>query len=345
MGKRLAVLVGCNYPSTRFNLNGCINDMIAIRDLLLKRCGFDPSRVELLTDVYVQGSTQILPTGANIKASLNRMVDQAGAGDVLFFYFSGHGTVVSSLKPDQAFIKHEAVVPCDFNLITDMDLRQLIRRLTKGTSFTILLDSCHSGCLIDKDKEQQIGSSTVDKLNIPPFYHKPKKIDIGTIVQCLESVASNIVQGTTEAINTISSLFSGIFGKDVSLGFLPHLHKNLQSSLDGNEGILLCGCEAGETSADVVGIGGKAYGAFTSQVQKVLAENHYALSNKQLVMMVRQLLKEQGFQQHACLYCSDEDAGANFLGSPQHSPKHHMIFGSGVITHDAIKIFWYSNIT
>ncbi|XVF82543.1 hypothetical protein PTKIN_Ptkin16aG0058300 [Pterospermum kingtungense] len=71
MGKKLAVLVGCNYPSTQIELHRCIKDVAAMRDLLVDKYGFDSSHVELLTDA--PGSFN-LPTGENIKAALKRMV-------------------------------------------------------------------------------------------------------------------------------------------------------------------------------------------------------------------------------------------------------------------------------
>ena len=113
--KRLAVLVGCNYPNTQYELRGCINDVVAMRDMLLERFGFDPSHVQLLIDA--PGSS-VMPTGANIKSALNKMVNQAEAGDVLFFHYSGHGTRIPSLKPGHPLRRDEAIVPCDFNLIT-----------------------------------------------------------------------------------------------------------------------------------------------------------------------------------------------------------------------------------
>lgn len=51
------------------------------------------------------------PTGANIKHALGHMIDQAKSGDVLLFHFSGHGTLLDNKHDD-------AIVPCDFNLIT-----------------------------------------------------------------------------------------------------------------------------------------------------------------------------------------------------------------------------------
>lgn len=115
--KRMAVLVGCNYPNTKNELHGCINDVLAMRDAIIKRFGFDSSHIELLTDA--PGSS-VMPTGANIKAALDRMVSRAQPGDVLFFHYSGHGTRIPSQKPGWPFRQDEAIVPCDFNLITGM---------------------------------------------------------------------------------------------------------------------------------------------------------------------------------------------------------------------------------
>jgi metacaspase-1 len=85
--KRLATLVGCNYAGTRYELRGCINDALAMRDLLVSRFGFAPADVAVLTD-----DAGVVPTGANIKRALGDMVARAAPGDVLFFHYSGHGT-------------------------------------------------------------------------------------------------------------------------------------------------------------------------------------------------------------------------------------------------------------
>ncbi|KAL8460119.1 hypothetical protein ACS0TY_031869 [Phlomoides rotata] len=152
-GKRMAVLVGCNYPNTEKALHGCHNDVISMREVLVSRFGFDPNRVELLLD---KPGSLIMPTGANIKKALNSMVDGAAEGDVLLFHFWGHGTLIE--RPNST-MKEEAIVPCDFNLITSIDFRELVNRVPKDATFTILADSCNSGGLIDKETEQ-IGPST-----------------------------------------------------------------------------------------------------------------------------------------------------------------------------------------
>ncbi|KAH9675058.1 metacaspase-9 [Citrus sinensis] len=315
--KRIAVLVGCNYPNTKNELHGCINDVLAMRDVIINRFGFDPNHIELLTDA--PGSS-VMPTGANIKAALDRMVSKAEAGDVLLFHYSGHGTRIPSLRPIWPFRQQdEAIVPCDFNLITDLDFRQLVNRLPKGASFTVFSDSCHSGGLIDKAKEQIGPSSNIDQLRTkqsPAF--RPKTIPFQSILEHLSSVTK---------INTsdIGTHLLEFFGVDASLRFrlAPNEVMDLFESwsLKPDDGILLSGCQANETSADMSPMesGGKAYGAFSNAVQRVLKENSGPLSNKEVVLMARKILKEQRFEQHPCLYCSDENAAATFLLQPAES--------------------------
>uniref|UniRef100_A0A0E0F2D3 Peptidase C14 caspase domain-containing protein n=1 Tax=Oryza meridionalis TaxID=40149 RepID=A0A0E0F2D3_9ORYZ len=76
--KKLATLVGCNYAGMPNELQGCINDVAAMRDALVARFGFAPADVAVLTDG--RGSP-VLPTGANIKRALADMVARAAPGD------------------------------------------------------------------------------------------------------------------------------------------------------------------------------------------------------------------------------------------------------------------------
>ncbi|KAK8630169.1 hypothetical protein V6N13_078975 [Hibiscus sabdariffa] len=322
-GKKRAVLVGCNYPYyPQFRLHGCINDVLEMEKVLVDSFGFDSDNVKVLTDAPGSPSKK-LPTFANIMAALTEMVEEAEAGDVLFFHFSGHGTTISNLEPGQPYRENEAIVPCDLNIIADTDLRNLIQKLKSGTSFTILSDSCHSGGLIDKDKEQ-IGPSTLRGMP-HPNYCKARGLSIGSIFQTLQSVAATISSGASHIgeiaatganiLQGFGSVLTGIHGaRGVSIEFQPQ-HERGVKSLTENEGILLSGCEAKETSADGV-IGGKAHGAFTYAVLQALKHcKGFKLSNKELVTIVRRVLQEHGFKQHPCLYCSDENVDAPFLAT------------------------------
>ncbi|GAB4851822.1 hypothetical protein Ancab_031221 [Ancistrocladus abbreviatus] len=314
-GKRLAVLVGCNYPDSGHELQGCINDVLAMQELLVERFGFDPKDIEVLTD---EPESHVMPTGLNIKKALRRMVDRAEEGDVLYFHYSGHGTLIPSLKPNEPSRQDEAIVPCDFNLITDMDFRQLVNRLPCKSSLTILSDSCHSGGLIDQEKEQIGPSTTTTKGGHHGrlHYSRPKMIPLDTILQKLKQITS------IDTAN-IGTHLKHHFKEDASLKFWAAEDHKADSLSPSDAGILLSGCQTNETSADVNldEEGGKAHGAFTYAVQTVLKEDFGVVSNREVVMRARKVLQEQGFRQHPCLYCSDENADAAFLLQQLPAPK------------------------
>ncbi|KAF5733555.1 MC2 [Tripterygium wilfordii] len=152
-----AVLIGINYPGTKVELNGCINDVRRMYRCLVDRYGFDESDITVLIDTddsYTQ------PTGKNIRKALADLVRSAESGDFLFVHYSGHGTRLPAETGDEDdTVYDECIVPCDMNLITDDDFRELVDQIPEGCQMTIVSDSCHSGGLIDGAKEQ-VGEST-----------------------------------------------------------------------------------------------------------------------------------------------------------------------------------------
>lgn len=80
-------------------------------------------------------------------------------------------------------------------------------------------------------------------------------------------------------------------------------------------GILLSGCQHNETSADATPAGdhSQSYGAFSNALISVLAQHEGPISNRDLVLSIRETLAKTGFKQHPCLYCTDENADAHFI--------------------------------
>ncbi|KAL8033124.1 hypothetical protein ABFX02_13G141700 [Erythranthe guttata] len=152
-----AVMIGCNYPGTKAELKGCINDVKRMYTCLVERYGFSEDDITVLIDTddsYTQ------PTGRNVRAALADLVNSAQPGDFLFVHYSGHGTrLPAETGEDDDTGYDECIVPSDMNLITDDDFRELVDKVPEGCQITIVSDSCHSGGLIDEAKEQ-IGEST-----------------------------------------------------------------------------------------------------------------------------------------------------------------------------------------
>ena len=130
MGAKKALLVGCNYPGTKAELKGCINDVKRMQRCLIDRFGFSEDNITVLIDTderYTQ------PTGANIRGAMTDLVSNAEDGDILFFHYSGHGTrLPAEAGEDDSTGYDECIVPSDMNLIngrpliffkiTDLDL-------------------------------------------------------------------------------------------------------------------------------------------------------------------------------------------------------------------------------
>lgn len=143
-----ALLVGINYPGTEHALRGCVNDVVAMSELLSSKFGFEAKNKRMLTDASA--------TTANILDRLNWLVDGAKPGDVLYFHYSGHGSQFIDQNYDADFEPDgldEILCPIDLNwrdkIIRDDDLRDIFDKVPEGVNLTVVLDCCHSGSGID----------------------------------------------------------------------------------------------------------------------------------------------------------------------------------------------------
>jgi hypothetical protein len=143
-GKK-ALLIGINYNGTRYQLAGCINDAMNLRNVLVGRYGFNSANVNVLTD-----NTVIKPTRDNILNNIKAMLQGAQSGDVLFLSYSGHGSFVTDRNNEEKDRKDEVLVGCDIKNITDDELKQLLMAHLKPTvTLVVLSDSCFSGTVFD----------------------------------------------------------------------------------------------------------------------------------------------------------------------------------------------------
>jgi len=124
------------------DLNGCVND---VKDMAttLTAPGFVPSNPSTL-----RICTNARATRANIMNGVKWLVTGAQSGDLLVFYYSGHGSQVADLEGDEIDKLDETICPHDFataGMIKDDDLRQALAGVKPGVLLEVLFDSCHSG--------------------------------------------------------------------------------------------------------------------------------------------------------------------------------------------------------
>jgi metacaspase-1 len=140
-----ALLVGINYKNSPYQLFGCINDALNIRALLQNQYNYENKNIQLLTD-----DTNIKPTRQNILNELTKMLEQSIQGDKLVFFFSGHGSQILDKSGDELDGLDELIIPIDLKYILDDEIKAILdKHLKEGVQLFSLIDSCHSGTILD----------------------------------------------------------------------------------------------------------------------------------------------------------------------------------------------------
>ncbi len=157
-GNKKALLIGINYYGTENQLEGCINDVKNMNNVLVNTFHFNKDNIKILTD---EPNSTNIPTRSNILKELNNIISNAVSGDEIFIHYSGHGTQLHSTNNDEKLNTDtpnmdDALCPCDFDkhpdtqgFIIDDDLRQIVDKLAIGAKLRFIADCCHSGTILD----------------------------------------------------------------------------------------------------------------------------------------------------------------------------------------------------
>jgi hypothetical protein len=140
-GTKRALLIGINNYKAVPHLMGSLNDVAAMKQILLTRWGFSEQNIRTLIDEQA--------TRAAILAAMRDIVRDSGPNDTVLIHYSGHGSQVQDLNGDEDDGLDETLVPWDGRTkgvpdIVDDELDRIFARI-RATSVLIILDSCHSG--------------------------------------------------------------------------------------------------------------------------------------------------------------------------------------------------------
>ena len=137
-----ALLIGINYINTPHQLYGCIDDTARMKDLLTTY-GFNDFKI--ITDL-----TRIKPTKDNILNEIKNLLANAKSGDVLFLYYSGHGSYTFDRNKDETDGKDEMLFSLDLKGVLDDELKSILQtNLKNDITLVAMFDSCHSGTMLD----------------------------------------------------------------------------------------------------------------------------------------------------------------------------------------------------
>ena len=149
---RKALVIGLNYKHCAVSgLNGCINDTVSLSKFL-KEHNFTDDDITVATD-----NEGLWGTHDDILNAVDELAafGIANPDALLWLSFSGHGgqTMKNYALVHEVDFKSEGLVPTDFyksGFVTDDELFQhLVAKLPKTNKLFALIDSCHSGTMLD----------------------------------------------------------------------------------------------------------------------------------------------------------------------------------------------------
>jgi len=94
-----ALLIGINYLDSPTNaLNGCINDVINMRNMLIDAYGYDSTNITVLRE-----DTDNKPTRTNIINSLTSIIAQSKNLKEIWIHYTGHGSQIDDVLDTKNF--------------------------------------------------------------------------------------------------------------------------------------------------------------------------------------------------------------------------------------------------
>lgn len=143
--RRRALLIGINdYPNPENRLDGCVNDVFLMSEVLQER-GFAAEEIRVVLNERA--------TAEAIRERLAWLLYRAEDGMERVLFYSGHGAQMPGRNGlEEVDHVDECLVPYDFawneeTAITDKDFYRLYSDLPRGARFFAMFDCCHSGGL------------------------------------------------------------------------------------------------------------------------------------------------------------------------------------------------------
>jgi hypothetical protein len=145
-----ALLIGCNYLNTTYELNGCINDVTTMNNILKRYMNFNDSEIIQMTD-NLSRTSNLYPSKNNIINILKQIF--LLTDEYIYIHYSGHGSNIIDKNKDELDKYDECLIPADYNngenIIVDDDLFLLFKFIKPSCQVFISLDCCLSGTLCD----------------------------------------------------------------------------------------------------------------------------------------------------------------------------------------------------
>ena len=273
---RRALLVGINnFTRPSWKLRGCINDTVAMKDVLQKYFSFGESEIKILHDQEA--------SYAGIRSGLDWLLtDYEGEGhDVRVFHFSSHGTQAEDQDHEEWEGKDEVIVPYDHDWdapFRDDEIRKRIDLIPEDVNFTFVADCCHSGSIQRALRDSQI-----------EFQRRYLRPPTDIMNRIADRCARRDADCDAYVAARLSDMLQGVPATEwpqKMMVVIPLLRKQFReekyATPPADKQVLLAACEDSQTAADAR-IEGEFRGAFTWALTRAIEEANGDLTYKQLI--------------------------------------------------------------
>ena len=288
MPRKRALLVGINeYHPVIGPLRGCVNDAHQVKTVLLERFSFLEDGIKEHYDLDA--------TREAILNGLDWLIGNAEAGDVLVWFYSGHGTrlpnpqdpsgedkvlVVFSPEWETLFAgKSDAAVlflrkNWKLQFIRDKEIKTHLDALADGVNLTLVMDCCYSG---DVNR---------DLRTFPRYLEPPAEIQ-AAIDEAQQAYWHHVQQSMPEP-----SLEELKLSKEHAKHLLQKafLGNRFDFVTTGESNILLAACSEKETALER-SFDGQRGGVFTHHLAEVLREQSTVMSYQDLIQTIGQKMR------------------------------------------------------
>jgi len=280
-----ALLVGIN-TTPNAPLNGCVNDVVIMRQILLEKYKATSNDVHLLLDNRA--------TKKNIMDRLDWLINDDDP--LKLFHYSGHGAQIprrgNGIEEDNM---DECLVPVDYNwdtnMIIDDELNDMFKKLKPHHKLVCIFDACHSGTMY---RDEKIKSKFISPPTDILFRHDSNS---------LYNVDALFDDDDDEYYHVMFNIARK--NKDISAKF-----KDVNNNL-----IVYSACKDDQTSADAF-FGNRYQGVLSYYLEKALIKYDGMICYKKLFEEVCASVENDcRFSQTPQLYVSNGDLNAyKFLG-------------------------------
>lgn len=295
MTKR-AVVVGIDdYSIQGINsLAMCVRDARAFYHMLIDAFDFLPENILCYLDTAASSE--------RILQALRWCVTQSQPGDVICFYYSGHGSRLP--HPRQVGRAYEVIIPASGRWISDHELFLIADQLQPShVNFTCVFDSCHSGGL---SLEAEAKSPPMEQTLIDRLVQ-----GITTLIPCGMLLAP---EDRVVCENNITGmrLEDGVLDLDPSPNF---------TTIDKAKTTLISGCAPNEFSWEGPQNSAVRNGLLTKSILDIVNQSSFRIDHRSLVddarsrvaAYVNQLFPGEGIVQTPQLIGQDNRMVENFL--------------------------------